>query len=159
MHGEYIRTSAEKQQGWNGQLLLDELGNYGKLIFENLFFLSALHFTAGSSVKIPMPLWNTTAWKHACFMLPPQSAGFFPKWSLLVRMYAVGWLNSASLCPLSMSPVTMILIIYNYLLNCEKFCEFCLSWLKLKCMVLGHKPIVLSFLEDFNCQNQYQCLL
>lgn len=38
------------------QVLLDELGNYGKLIFEHLFFLSALHYTAGSSVRIPTPL-------------------------------------------------------------------------------------------------------
>lgn len=59
--------------------------------------------------------------------------------------------NSAPLCPLSMHPMTVILFIYNYLLNCKKFCEFRFSGLKLKCMVLGHRPIVLSFLEDFNC--------
>lgn len=81
-------------------------------------------------------------------------------WSLRKYwMYAAGWFNSASLRPLSMRPMTVILLIYNYLLNCEKFCEFCFSGLKLKCIVLEHRLIVLSFLEDLNCQNQCQCLL
>lgn len=124
-----------------GQDLLDKLGYYRKLIFEHLFF----HYTSGStlycSIRIPTPeiqLHGSIPALCCQHRLQASSQSGACWSSSKYWMYAAGWPNFVSLCLLSMSQMTVILFIYNYLMNCEKFCELFLSGLKLKCMVLGH---------------------